>query len=121
MGEKKRRAIKIEPVSQLEVFDPRAPETGADRVKREAVIQSIERVRQRPTAICGACDYEFRFGELPARLYVLRPFMDPEKPFEFLSGFVCRSCVDHADLVERIFENIRKHNPHLQLLQPGSA
>jgi hypothetical protein len=121
MGEKKRRAMTLEPVSQLEVFDPRAPETGADRVKREAVIQSIARVRQRPTAICGACDYEFRFGELPARLYVLRPFTDPDEPFEFLSGFVCRSCVDDADLVEKIFGNIRKHNPHLQLLQPGSA
>ena len=121
MGEKKRRAMKLEPVSQLEVFDPRALGGNADQVQREAVIRSIERVRQRPTAICGACDYEFRFGELPARLYVLRPFIDPGEAFEFLSGFVCRSCVDEPELLAKIFGNIRKHNPHLQLLQPGTG
>jgi hypothetical protein len=121
MGEKKRRGLKMELVNQIEVFDPRALETGADRVKREAVIEGVRRSRMRPTALCGACDYEFRFGELPPRLYVVRPFIDPPPSFQFLSGFICSSCALDPGVAFKIFAYLHEQNPDLQLLQPGSA
>lgn len=121
MGEAKRRKIPIDPVMQIEVFDPKLMENGADPIRREAVIEGVRRSRVRPTALCSGCDHEFRFGELPPRLYVIRPFIDRPPPFEFLSGFVCASCAADPDVAHRIFAYLRRHNPHLQLLEPGTA
>ena len=125
MGEAKRRksgqSIAMEPVNHIDVFDPRALKDGADVVRRETVIESIKRSRMRPTPICGACDYEFTFGELPALLYAVRPFIDPGRAFQFVSGFVCRSCATDPEVAFKIFAYLRKHNPHLQLLEPGTS
>ena len=124
MGESKRtkgKKIPLEPFTEIEVFSPFDPKNLDDPVRWQALTAGYRRSFQRPTPICGACDFVFPIGLAPALMYVLRPMFPPDRPFTLLSGFLCGECAQAEDVAHRIFAIIHKSNPHLCLVEPGSA
>lgn len=126
MGEARRkkvdRGVYMGRAAVIEVFDPLSPKNRDDPTRVSAMIEGARRLRTRPTQLCGACDYEFSFGEIPTMLYIVKPFITSDQPFQFVSGFVCFSCSRNPDQIsENVFINLRKGNPHIVLVDPGSA
>ena len=80
-------------VLQIDVFDPlQAICEFDDKVRLAAIRETASRAFRRPTPVCGACDYEFGYGEPPAALYCVRPLFPKGEDFTFLSGVICRRC-----------------------------
>lgn len=124
MGESKRkrgRSVPLEPFTEIEVFSPFDPKNQDDPVRWAALTAGYRRSFQRPTPVCGACDFEFPIGLAPALMYVLRPLFPPQRAVTLLSGFLCGECAQREDVAERIFAIIHKSNPHLRLVEPGRA
>jgi hypothetical protein len=99
MGEAKRRARDTldggapsddRIVLQVEVFDPW--DLLNDRLRHTAALEIIEKLERGPTPICGACEHEFGYREMPAALFCTRPMFPKAKSFTFVTGAICLQC-----------------------------
>src|ERR1700722_18054873 len=77
----------------LEIFSPlREAVQGDDRLYWSAIREMAVRSHRRPTPLCGACDYEFGFGEAPPLLFCTRPFIPKAETHVFVAGAICPRC-----------------------------
>jgi hypothetical protein len=129
MGEAKRRAHatldggpesddKI--VLQIEIFDPWALD---DAVRHAAALSVIERLEQRPTPICSACEYEFGLKEMPAALYCTRPMFPKGEAYTLISGVICSRCARRPtdELMAAIVGYLRAAKPDMTIVEMGTA
>jgi hypothetical protein len=134
VGEAKRRRVAYDTldggppsddriVVQLEAFAPLRGVVGDDRLYLKVMREAYARAHLRPTPICGACDYEFAFGECPPLLYCTRPFIAKGESHTVISGAICPQCaaLPADDLMQALSAHLREVKPDIALLQGGQA
>ena len=130
MGESKRRAahdtLDGGPLSddqimlQVEAFDPMQP---LDALRGKAAREVLKRLFSSRTPICGACDYEFGYGERPLALYCTRPMFPKAEAFVFVCGAICPQCAvrPHDELMVAITSYLHAIKPDITIVQSGTA
>jgi|HubBroStandDraft_6_1064221.scaffolds.fasta_scaffold1000781_2 uncharacterized CHY-type Zn-finger protein len=109
---------------QIDVFDPlQAICACDDKIRLAAIRETASRAFRRPTPICGACDYEFGYGEPPAALFCLRPMFPKGEAFTFLSGVICRRCAGRPsdELMTALVTHLRALKPDATIIEGGTA
>lgn len=61
-----------------------------------ALEAAFRRAYQVPTPLCGACNYEFEVGEVPAMLYYTKPFIQKGRQFATIMGSICPNCAERS-------------------------
>ena len=111
-------------VLQLDIFHPlEAMLAMNDKVRLGAVIECKQYAHRRPTPICGTCDYEFRYGQPPALLFVTRPMFPKGESLACVSGMICQSCaaLPMDELGAAIVSYLRAIKPDVAVVEVGWA
>ena len=105
---------------QIEVF---SPGDLSDRVRLVAAREIIERLEQRLTPICGACEREFGYREMPAALYCTRPMFPKGEAFIFICGAICPQCASRPtdELMTAVVSYLRAVKPDITIVEAGAA
>jgi hypothetical protein len=92
---------------------------SADRSALAALRELCLRMHRRPTPICGACDYEFEFGELPPLIYFTRPAFPKADDYMAIMGAICRGCarLPHEKLMQGLVSYLREIKPDIEILR----
>jgi hypothetical protein len=108
-------------VLQIDIFDPL--EAMDDEIRLGALVECQKRAHQRPTAICGACDYEFGYGQPPALLFITRPVFPKSENHVGISGMICQRCaaLPTGELGAAIVGCLRAVKPDITIVEMGSA
>lgn len=109
---------------QIDVFDPlQAIFECDDKIRLAAIRESATRAFRRPTPVCGACDYEFGYGEPPAALFCVRPMFPKGEAFTLLSGPICPRCLVRpaAELMTALVGYLREVKPDATIVEGGTA
>ena len=77
-------------------------------------------VHRRPPPVCGACDYEFKFGERPPLAYYTRPAFPKANGYTSIVGAICGRCarLPHESLIQALVEHLRQLKPDIEVLRP---
>jgi hypothetical protein len=132
MGEAKRKHATLDGgppsngriVLQIDIFDPlEAMLAMDDEIRLAALLECQKRAHQRPTAICGACDYEFSYGQPPALLFITRPVSPKSENHVGISGMICQRCAARpaSELGAAIVSRLRAVKPDVTVVEMGTA
>lgn len=111
-------------VLQVDIFHPlEAMQAMNDKIRLGAVRACHERSHRRPTPICGACDYEFEYGQPPALLFVTRPMFPRGESLAGISGMICPRCAARPadELGSSIVSHLRAVKPDIAIVEMGTA
>jgi hypothetical protein len=111
-------------VLQIDIFDPlEAMLAMDDEIRLAALLECEKRTYQRPTPICGACDYEFGYGQPPTLLFITRPVFPKSENYVGISGMICQRCAARpaSELGAAIVSCLRAVKPDVTAVVMGTA
>jgi hypothetical protein len=117
-----RIALEVEIFSPLqEILYGEFHRNGAARLA--AIREAMAKSGRRPTPICTTCDYVFALGELPARIWLTRPFVPKAEPYTSISGLICPRCaaLSASELMQALFARLRALKPDMKIIPAGTA
>jgi hypothetical protein len=98
----------------IDIFDPLQAMFGdIDGPRITTIATAVEKHHQHPTPLCGACDYEFAFGEPPSLVYCVRPFIPKAPAHMIISGSICLRCAASPpdEMLTRLRAELHKFMP----------
>jgi hypothetical protein len=96
----------------VEIFNPFNMDYS-NKYQRMSRTEVTKRIFQRPTPVCGACDYEFQYAERPPLIFCIKPFIPRGNDYQLVVGIFCSDCaaLSKDELFRKLHNQLRKSSP----------